>query len=179
MFDPRRPTLRYRLDKGETLGVVWLSLGSVALCELAARSRPDAIVLDMQHGLWDRLSMENAIGATPSDIPVMIRIAENTPLAIGQALVGLVPSTGAVTAIGRILFIVLVLLGIFGGTGLLGDTLKTIAQWSPVGALMTLFSSVVAGAAWSDQDTIGLLACAAYIVVFTFIGIRWFRWDSR
>ena len=100
-------------------------------------------------------------------------------LAIGQALVGLVPSTGAVTAIGRILFIVLVLLGIFGGTGLLGDTLKTIAQWSPVGALMTLFSSVVAGAAWSDQDTIGLLACAAYIVVFTFIGIRWFRWDSR
>ncbi|MBN9062731.1 MAG: hypothetical protein BGP06_15860 [Rhizobiales bacterium 65-9] len=86
MFDPRRPTLRYRLDKGETLGVVWLSLGSVALCELAARSRPDAIVLDMQHGLWDRLSMENAIGATPSDIPVMIRIAENTPLAIGQAL---------------------------------------------------------------------------------------------
>ena len=35
MFDPRRPTLRYRLDRGDTLGVTWLSLGSVAVAELA------------------------------------------------------------------------------------------------------------------------------------------------
>lgn len=86
MFDPRRPTLRYRFDKGETLGVFWLSLGSVALCELAARSRPDAIVIDMQHGLWERATLELAIGVVPSDIPVLVRVAENTPLAIGQAL---------------------------------------------------------------------------------------------
>lgn len=86
MFDPRRPSLRYRLDKGESLGAFWLSLGSVALCELAVKSRPDAIVIDMQHGLWDRSSLELAIGATPPDIPVLVRVAENTPLAIGQAL---------------------------------------------------------------------------------------------
>ena len=86
MFDPRRPTLRYRLDRGDRLGVAWLALGSVALCEIAARARPDAIVLDLQHGLWDRLSMEHAIAAVPSDIPVLVRVAENTPLAIGQAL---------------------------------------------------------------------------------------------
>jgi 2-keto-3-deoxy-L-rhamnonate aldolase RhmA len=86
MFDPRRPTLRYRLDKGETLGVVWLSLGSVALCEIAVRSRPDAVVLDAQHGLWERQSMEQAIGIVPSDIPVLVRVSENTPMAIGQAL---------------------------------------------------------------------------------------------
>jgi 2-keto-3-deoxy-L-rhamnonate aldolase RhmA len=86
MYDPRRPSLRYRLDKGDTLGVAWLALGSVALCELAARARPDAIVLDLQHGLWERASMEHAIAAVPSDIPVLVRVAENTPLAIGQAL---------------------------------------------------------------------------------------------
>src|SRR5512147_495165 len=86
MLDPRRPTLRYRLDKGDRLGVAWLSLGSVALCELAARARPDAIVLDLQHGLWDRVSMEHAIAAVPPDIPVLVRVAENTPVAIGQAL---------------------------------------------------------------------------------------------
>ena len=86
MFDPRRPTLRYRLDRGDTLGVAWLSLGSVAVAELAARARPDAIVLDLQHGLWERATMEQAIGAAPSDIPVLVRVAENTPMAIGQAL---------------------------------------------------------------------------------------------
>ena len=86
MFDPRRPTLRYRLDKGETLGVTWLMMGSVAMTEIAAKARPDAIVLDLQHGLGERRAMEEAIGIVPSDIPVLVRVAENSPLAIGQAL---------------------------------------------------------------------------------------------
>jgi len=86
VLDPRRPTLRYRLDKGERLGVAWLSLGSVAVAELAARSGSDAIVIDMQHGLWDRQALENAIGVIPPSVPVLVRVAENTPSAIGQAL---------------------------------------------------------------------------------------------
>jgi ABC-2 type transport system permease protein len=61
-------------------------------------------------------------------------------LAIGQAVVGLVQSTNAINAISRLLMILLILLGLLGGTGILGDTLKTIAAWSPVGALMTLSS---------------------------------------
>lgn len=100
-------------------------------------------------------------------------------LAIGQALVGLVNSPAAVSAVGRVLFIVLLLTGILGATGILGDTMKTIAQWSPVGALMTLFSDVLTGAAFSDQDAYALGACAGYVIGFTVIGIRWFRWDPR
>ncbi|GAB3799280.1 ABC transporter permease [Humibacter antri] len=100
-------------------------------------------------------------------------------LSIGQALVGLIPSQGAVLAAGRILFILLVLVGILGGTGVLGDAIKSISQWTPVGALMPLFGDVIAGAPWSGQDTNALLACGGYIVVFAFIGIRWFRWESR
>lgn len=100
-------------------------------------------------------------------------------LAIGQALVGLVKSASAVNALGRVLFVVLLLLGILGATGIIGDTMKAIAGWSPVGALMTLFSDVLSQAAWSAQDAYAVLASVGYIVVFTFIGIRWFRWDSR
>jgi ABC-2 type transport system permease protein len=100
-------------------------------------------------------------------------------LSIGQAIVGLVDSAGAVSAIGRVLFALLLLLGLLGGTGLLGDTLKTIADWSPVGALMTLFADALTTSAWNDQETYALLACAGYVVVFAFIGIRWFRWDPR
>lgn len=86
MFDPRHPTLRKRLERGDALGVFWLSLGSVSLCELAARARPDAIVIDMQHGLWDRRTLEDAMGVVPSDIPVLARVAENSRAAIGEAL---------------------------------------------------------------------------------------------
>lgn len=100
-------------------------------------------------------------------------------LAIGQAVVGLVKSTSAINAISRLLMILLILLGLLGGTGILGDTIKAIADWSPVGALMALFSDVLNQSAWSGQDTYSLLACTGYIIVFAFIGIRWFRWESR
>ncbi|WP_028266311.1 ABC transporter permease [Arthrobacter sp. MA-N2] len=100
-------------------------------------------------------------------------------LSIGQALVGLVQSTSAISAIGRLLMILLILLGTLGGSGILGDTIKTIADWSPVGALMTLFSDVLNQSAWSGQDASSLLASFAYIIVFAFIGIRWFRWNAR
>lgn len=100
-------------------------------------------------------------------------------LAIGQTVVGLVKSTSAVNAISRLLMGLLIVLGLTGGTGLLGDTMKTIADWSPVGALMTLFSDVLNQSPWNVQDTYSLLACAGYIIVFAFIGVRWFRWDAR
>lgn len=86
MFDPNRPTLKTSLASGKCLGVVWLSLGSVAIAELAARAKPDAVVIDMQHGLWERRDLEAAIGVVPSSIPVIVRVAENTALAIGTAL---------------------------------------------------------------------------------------------
>ena len=86
MFVPKRSSLRYRIDRGDFLGVIWLSLGSVAVAEIAGRARPDAIVLDLQHGLWDRWSLEAATGVVPPEIPVLARVAENSAFAIGQAL---------------------------------------------------------------------------------------------
>jgi 2-keto-3-deoxy-L-rhamnonate aldolase RhmA len=86
VFDPRHPTLRRRLERGDAIGAIWLSLGSAAICEIAAGARPDAIVLDRQHGLWERAAIEAAIGATSSDVPVLVRVAENAPHAIGEAL---------------------------------------------------------------------------------------------
>jgi ABC-2 type transport system permease protein len=100
-------------------------------------------------------------------------------LAIAQAVVGLVQSATAINAISRLLMIVLLLLGLLGRTGILGDTMKAIADWSPVGALMTLFSDVLNISPWSGQDTYSLLTCLGYSFVFAFIGIRWFRWNTR
>ncbi len=87
MFDPARATLRYRIDAGRCLGVAWLAMGSAAMVEvLVARSRPDAIVIDLQHGLWKRRELEARSGSWPPEIPVLVRTSENTPFAIGMAL---------------------------------------------------------------------------------------------
>lgn len=86
MFDPHRATLRYKIASGRCLGVTWLAMGSAAIAEVAARSKPDAIIIDMQHGLWERREMEYAIGLIAPEIPVIVRVAENTPYAIGSAL---------------------------------------------------------------------------------------------
>jgi len=86
MFDPARPSLKSRIAAGDCLAVAWMALGSVTLVEAAVRMRPDAIVIDMQHGLWERRELESAIGLVPHDIPVIVRVAENSALAIGTAL---------------------------------------------------------------------------------------------
>ncbi len=86
MFDPQRATLRDKIATGRCLGVTWLSLGSAAIAEIAGRSMPDAIVIDLQHGLWERRELEAAIGLVPPEVAVLVRTAENTAQAIGMAL---------------------------------------------------------------------------------------------
>src|SRR5262245_49486989 len=78
--------LRHRIGQGESIGVIWMALGSSSVVELAAQAKPDAIVIDAQHGLWDRKSIEDAIGIVSKAAPVLVRVAENSPFAIGQAL---------------------------------------------------------------------------------------------
>jgi ABC-2 type transport system permease protein len=102
-----------------------------------------------------------------------------TFLAIGQAIVGLVRSATVVNAIGRVLYAILLLIGLLGSSGLLGTTVQIIAEWSPVGALITLFDGVVTLVSWGGAQNAALLACIGYIVIGTFVGIRWFRWESR
>src|SRR5437879_8839926 len=85
MFDPTRQSLRQRLKAGPALGMAWLTMGSIPVVEIAARTGADVIGIDLQHGLWDRLSLETAIAAAGST-PVLARIGENAALAVGQAL---------------------------------------------------------------------------------------------
>lgn len=100
-------------------------------------------------------------------------------LSLGQALVGLVKSADSVQAAARVLFAVLILLGLLGQSGALGSFWSSVAKWSPVGAVMTLFAGVLNLHAWHSRDTLSLLACLGYIVVFAGIGIRWFQWDAQ
>lgn len=65
--------------------LAWFCLGSVPLIELGAARGFDAAVIDLQHGLWDRMSTHCAVSAL-GDVPMIARVAANTVAAIGAAL---------------------------------------------------------------------------------------------
>jgi 2-keto-3-deoxy-L-rhamnonate aldolase RhmA len=86
MFDPAAPTLKKCLSKGEPLGVFWLALGSVTMVEAAVAAGAEAIVIDMQHGLFDRTALEAAIAVVPPHLPCLVRVEDDSAAAIGRAL---------------------------------------------------------------------------------------------
>jgi 2-keto-3-deoxy-L-rhamnonate aldolase RhmA len=65
--------------------VSWFAMGSVPLLEIGASGDFDAAVIDLQHGLWDRMSAHLAVGAL-GDRPAIMRVAHNSIPAIGEAL---------------------------------------------------------------------------------------------
>lgn len=70
---------------GNGVLVAWFAMGSVPLLEMGAASGFDAAVIDLQHGLWDRLSAHLAVSAL-GGFPVIMRVAANSVHAIGEAL---------------------------------------------------------------------------------------------
>jgi 2-dehydro-3-deoxyglucarate aldolase/4-hydroxy-2-oxoheptanedioate aldolase len=80
------PSLKPALRGDQPLDLIWLALGSVPLVEFAAHAKPGALVLDLQHGLWERTQLEAAVGAASGRVPVIARCAENSHAAISQAL---------------------------------------------------------------------------------------------
>jgi ABC-2 type transport system permease protein len=61
-------------------------------------------------------------------------------LGVGQALVGLINSADTVNAVGRLSYLPLFALGLFGHSEIFGTTFETISRWSPGGAVATLLS---------------------------------------
>jgi ABC-2 type transport system permease protein len=100
-------------------------------------------------------------------------------LSIGQLLVGLVKSADTVHSAARMLYFGLVILGLFSQSNELGHVWPKIAQWTPVGTVMTLFAGVMNLNAWGTTQTLSLVACAGYVIVCAGVGIHWFRWDGR
>lgn len=74
------------LREGRPAGCIWLSLGAAVLAEIALESGAETVVFDLQHGLWERVPLEAAIGLLRGRATPLVRVAENTPFAIGMAL---------------------------------------------------------------------------------------------
>ena len=86
MLDPNKPTLKKRLREGRPLGVYWFALGNVALIEMSVAAGAEGIVIDMQHGLFDRMTLEAALGSVSAEVPCLVRVEDDSATASGRAL---------------------------------------------------------------------------------------------
>jgi len=78
--------LKAKLAAGGCITAHWTALGSPTVAELLAQSVPDAIVFDLQHGLWTRPALEHGIGLVRGLALPTARTADGSDHAIGSAL---------------------------------------------------------------------------------------------
>lgn len=100
-------------------------------------------------------------------------------LGLGQVIVGLVKNAETVNATSRLIYFVFIMVGMFGELGFLGDNIGEVVKWSPYGVVRHIVSTGLKPETWSQDTTISLLLALGYTAVFTFLGIKWFKWSSR
>ena len=99
-------------------------------------------------------------------------------LSLGQVIVGLIRNAETVNVVTRLVYFVFIMVGMFGSLGMLGNDIQNVSKWSPYGTVQRILADALLPNAWTNATSMALLATIGYALVFTILGIRWFRWQS-
>jgi ABC-2 type transport system permease protein len=100
-------------------------------------------------------------------------------LGLGQLIVGLLKNAETVNSTTRLVYFVFIMVGMFGEFGIFGDKIKKMVHWSPYGTVKTILSASMEPSTWNSDTSMALLVTAVYAVVFSFLGIKKFKWNSK
>ncbi len=100
-------------------------------------------------------------------------------LGLGQAIVGLIKNAETVNSTTRLVYFVFIMVGMFGELGVLGDKIGNMVKWSPYGTVKQIISASLQPGSWDMHTTVSLLVTIGYALVFSVMGIKWFRWNAR
>lgn len=100
-------------------------------------------------------------------------------LALGQVIVGLIKNPETVNAVSRLVYFIFIMIGMFGELGMLGHEIGEVVRWSPYGAVKRLLAGSMMPNTWNQETTISLLITFGYSIVFTILGIKWFKWNTK
>ncbi len=98
-------------------------------------------------------------------------------LGLGQAIVGLIKNAETVTSTSRLVYFLFIMVGMFSQLGMLGKVVDETAKWSPYGTVTHIVNASLRPNAWDMQTTTALGLTFAYAILFSFLGIKWFRWN--
>jgi len=100
-------------------------------------------------------------------------------LGLGQMIVGLLKNAETVNSTTRLVYFVFIMVGMLGEFGLFGEGIKNSVQWSPYGTVKNILSASMTPSTWNNRTFIALLITIVYAVVFSFLGIKKFKWSSK
>ncbi len=99
-------------------------------------------------------------------------------LSLGQVIVGLIRNAETVNVVTRLVYFFFIMIGMFASLNMLGDMVGNVSRWSPYGTVQRILANSLNPAAWSSTTSWALLTTVGYTIVFSYFGIRWFRWQS-
>ena len=100
-------------------------------------------------------------------------------LGLGQAIVGLIKNAETVNSTTRLVYFVFIMVGMVGELGLLGEKVGKMVKWSPYGAVKHIISASLQPGTWNQDSTISLIVTLGYALLFSILGIKWFKWNSK
>ena|ERR1700722_14164056 len=110
-------------------------------------------------------------------------VGGSVSLSLGQMVVGFIKTPETVNSTTRLIYIAFVVTGIFGEIYMaLNKADKILAyavQYSPYGTVKTILSIGMEPAKWNMDTTTALLITIGYTIIFTFMGIKWFKWNTK
>jgi ABC-2 type transport system permease protein len=100
-------------------------------------------------------------------------------LGLGQLIVGLIQNPETVNSTSRLVYFVFIMVGLFGEIGALGDKAKEIIMWSPYGTVKRIIAAGLQPGTWNTEITTALFVTIGYAALFSFIGIKKFKWNNK
>lgn len=100
-------------------------------------------------------------------------------LGLGQAIVGLIKNPETVNSTTRLVYFVFIMVGMFGDLGALGNQIGEAVKWSPYGTVKHILSASMQPTNWDQKATLAMLVTILYAIVFSTVGIKWFKWNSK
>ncbi|MEJ0082115.1 MAG: ABC transporter permease [Puia sp.] len=99
-------------------------------------------------------------------------------LGLGQMVVGLIKNAETVHSTSRLIYFIFIMVGMFGELGVLGKQIGDLVKYSPYGTVKHILASSFQPGTWDKSSTVALLFTIGYAIVFSVLGIRWFRWNA-
>jgi len=112
-------------------------------------------------------------------------IGGSVSLSLGQMIVGYIKNPETVNSTTRLVYIAFMMTGIFGEMylALSKDKVDKIiafaVQYCPYGTVKTILSTGMEPSKWNADTTTALLITIGYTIIFTFMGIKWFKWNTK
>jgi ABC-2 type transport system permease protein len=99
-------------------------------------------------------------------------------LGLGQLIVGLLKNAESVNSTVRLVYFVFIMVGTLGEF-IPNEAARHIIHWSPYGTVKNILSASMSPTTWSNTNSMALLVTIFYAVIFSFLGIKKFKWNSK